>query len=805
MLKNYLKVALRNLRRNKLRSIIHVVGLSLGVSICFLIFNVVMHSYSFDRFHPDGDRIYRINTLSDWGEGESFPNSGTPGPLGEIIQDELSGIERTGRLYTIYQTLVSLPNTDKVFERSNDVTYADPGFFKLFPREWIAGNSKTALQQPESLVITESSLHKYFPGSSAGDVIGQELLFVDSDSIYAKITGVVADYTNNTDFIFQDFISFSTIRTEEQIEWYGLHDWNSVNSSSQLFIMLTAETKVESLKKGFDELVAKNMASENEGDYKTKFFTEPLAEMHFGQVYAERGVSKIFLKGLIIIGLIILVLAALNFVNLETAQAIGRSKEVGIRKAIGSTRAQLIGQFFSETFLIILLSTLMAIILVEGLKLIFGTYMPNGFSIDYLSTNNVLFYLSFPLMLTLVTGIYPALVLSNYQPQYALKGGLLKNNEFLVGVFLRKNLTIIQLSSSIAFIIFVLVLNYQLKFVTSQPLGFDKEAVLYAQLPFMSDPDKMLQLQARINQETSVTGASLSGNLVSSNNLRTSNAYIAEDSSQKEILIQVMNVDSAFLGVNGIKLLAGNSELDQEDEIIVNEKFIKEAGFSSPEDAIGAEIRYSEAPKKIIGVMNDFHSRSMRESIRPLLFTINATYFTNVTVKLNSTENLAASKEKLEGIYKSVYPYESANFIFLDRQIEGFYQEDVKIKNVLGFACGLAILISCMGLFGLSSYTIAQRTKEISIRKVLGATLQQILVLISKEYVVLVGISFILAVFPAYYFLNEWLSGFNTRVDMPYLIYAAAGIGVLVICLLIVGIHSYVAAQRNPAKVLKSE
>ncbi|SFA97365.1 ABC transporter permease [Algoriphagus aquimarinus] len=805
MLKNYFKIAWRNILRNKMRSFIHILGLSIGVAICFLIFNVVTHSYSFDQFHPDKERIYRINTLTDWGDGGSFPNSGTPGPLGEVIQDEISGIEGKGRLYTMYETLVALPNTNKVFGRSNEVTFADPGFFKIFPRKWLAGNPETALIQPESLVISEESLHKYFPGSEASDVLGQELMFVDSDSIYAKVTGVVAGYTDNTDFIFNDFISYSTIRTEEQIEWFGLHDWTSVNSSSQLFVKLAQGVSPESVDEAFKPLIAKNMEAEENGEYNTSFFAEPLSEMHFTPNYGSTSVSKVFLKGLIFIGLIILVLAVLNFVNLETAQAIGRSKEVGIRKTIGGTRFQLITQFLAETFLIVIFSTILAMAFVEGIKLLFATYLPKNFTIDYFSPYNILFYAGFPVLISMISGIYPALILSNYDPQRALKGEMIRTGKFSVGVFLRKNLTVMQLSSSIAFIILVMVLNYQLNYVTSQPLGFDKEAVMFASLPFMSDPDKMLQLQDRFNQEAMVKSASLSGSLVSTTSLWTSDVMVPVDTTEKQLYIQVMNVDSAFVKVNGIPLLAGSDGIDRADEILVNEQFVKEAGFSSIEEAVGTEVSYSQEQVRIIGVVADFHSRTLREKIRPLLFTYNPTYFQSVNVKLNSDQNLAVAKERLEQIYLDIYPYETASFNFLDAQIDKFYREDVKIKNVLGFACGLAILISCLGLFGLSSFTIAQRTKEISIRKVLGATLQQILFLISREYMILVGVSFLIAVFPAYYFLNDWLNGFNTRVEMPYLIFAAAGLGVMAICLLIVGIHSYVASQTNPAKVLKSE
>ncbi len=786
-----------------MRAVIHILGLSLGIAICFLIFNVVTHSYSFDRFHPDLARIYRVNTVTDFGEGGAFPNSGTPGPLGEVIMDEVPGIEQKGRLSILYNALVVNPEANKFFGRSNEVTFADKGFFGIFPREWLAGDSETALDAPASVVITESRLHHYFPGSEAEEVLGKEMLYVDSDSIYAKITGVVKDYEEKTDLIFKEFISFSTILSEEKKDWYGLDQWGNVNSSNQLFIKVATGVDKETIDGGFTPLIAKNY--EEQENSKTSFFAEPLTEMHFGENYASDSVSKVFLNGLIYIGLIILVLASLNFINLETAQAISRAKEVGIRKAIGGTRTQLIVQFLAETFLLVGFSTVLAMVLVEAIRMLFADYLPADFKIDFISPSNLLFYLGFPAVVSLVTGIYPSLLLSGYQPQRALKGELKSKTGFSFGVFLRKNLTVLQFSSSIGFIILVLVLNHQLKFVTSQPMGFDKEAVLYSSLPFMSDPEKMLQLQDRINQESTVQGASLSGSLVSSTSLWTSDSYVAQDTSEKQIYMQVMNVDSAFVRVNGIQLLAGKAALDKEDEIIINENYVKEAGFSSPEAAVGMSIRFSGEQRRVIGVVANFHSRTLREDIRPLIFTINRKFFTNVTVKLAPGQNLALAKEKLESIYKESYPHEEASFQYMDAQLERFYAEDVKIRNVLGFACGLAIVISCMGLFGLSSFTIAQRTKEISIRKVLGASLQQLLVLISKEYVILVSISFLLAIYPTYYFLNDWLRGFHTRVDMPYLIFVAAGLGVMGICLLIVGIHSYMASQTNPAKVLKDE
>lgn len=803
MLKNYFKIAWRNLTRNRLRTAIHILGLSLGISICFLIFNVVIHSYSFDRFHPDRDRIFRINTLTEWNMGESYPTPGTNGPLGEMIDSEIAAIETKGRIYTLYETLVTIPEGNKILGRSNEVTFADPGFFSIFPRTWLAGNPQTALEKPNSAVITKSQAERYFPGVQPMDALGKEIVWIDADTISAQVTGVVEDYTENTDFIFKDFISYSTIQTEEQKEWYGLHSWGNVNSSSQLFVKLKEGSDLGQLETSLDGIAAKNFGEQEES--KTTFSAEPLADMHFGETYSDTSVSKVFLNGLIYIGLIILVLATLNFVNLETAMAIGRSKEVGIRKTLGGRRGALIGQFLTETYLLVILSTGIGLVLAELIRLLFSSYLPGGFELSFLQWYNYAFYLLFPVLLTVLTGIYPALVLSAYQPVRAIKGEKIALRGFSIGVFLRKNLTILQFSASIAFIILVMVLQAQLRYVSSQPLGFEKDAVLYAGLPWMSDPVNMQRLQAALDQETSVSAASLSGSLVSSSSLWTSDAYVPVDTTEKQIWVQVMNVDSAFIRVNGIPMLAGRAVANRSDEIVVNQNFLKEAGYSEADAALNQRIRFGGEERTIVGVVDNFHSRTLREEIKPLLFTYNGDYFQTVSVKLQPGQNLAEAKLALEQVYKSIYPYESEEFHFLDEEITKFYEEDLRIRNVLSAAMVLTVLISAMGLFGLSSHTIAQRTKEISIRKVLGASIIQILGLISREYVVLVLIAFGLAVYPAYFFLKNWLESFTYRVDMPFGLFALAGLGVMLLCLLIVGIHSYTAAQTNPAKVLKDE
>ncbi|MBW3467063.1 ABC transporter permease [Arthrospiribacter ruber] len=802
MLKNYFTIAIRNIRRNKLRTLVHVLGLSLGMGICLVIFHVVLHAYSFDRFHADSDRIYRINTISEWEEGSTFKTSGTNGPLGEIIDEELSFVKEKGRLYTLYETMIVIPEENKVIGRSDKVAFANQGFFRIFQRKWLSGNEETALDEPFSVVITESSLEKYFPGQTPNEVLGKEILWIDaSDSAFAQVKGVVADFTENTDFYFTDFISFETIASKEREDWLGLHSWTNLNTMSQLFVKLNANSGKQELDKGLLSISKKHLGEDSE----TTFIGEPLAEMHFSENYDDTTVSKPLLKGLIYIGIIILLLACLNFINLETALAINKTKEVGIRKTLGSNRPQLIYQFLCETFVMALIASIAALFFADMFKNYFSDYLPKSFEVSFIDLQSLAFLLVNSLVLTFVSGIYPAIVLSNYQPQRALKGELHQEYKFSIGVFLRKNLAVLQFTASITFIILVLVLSSQLKFISSQPLGFEKEALLYTNLPFMGDRNQREVLAERIKNESYVESVSLSNNLVSSNSIWTSDAYLMMDSAETRVNVHIMNVDSAFVSVNGIRLLAGRKPNNKQNEILVNRNFINATTALDPETLIGMNLNFRTEPHVIVGVVENFNARNLKEEIMPMVLTYNPDYFFLLTVKVSSSHNLSYAKQELEKLTEEAFPYEASGFIFLDEVLEGFYESDRKIQGVLSFAAVISILISILGLFGLSSFTIAQRTKEVSIRKILGAGVFQIIALISKQYVILVLTSFAFAAFPAYYFGKEWLMEFAYRIDMPYSQFVLVGVGVLCLTLLVVGFHTLHVARSNPADILKSE
>jgi putative ABC transport system permease protein len=797
---NYFKIAIRNILRNKFRSLLHLLGLSLGIGICALIFNLVWYAHSFDKFHVDADRIFRITTLTEWEPGIPFESSGTNGPLGEVIDQELAAIALKGKLYVLHNVMVSIPEGEKVIGRNNKVAFADPGFFKIFQREWLAGNPETALMEPYSAVITAQSMERYFPGLTADQVLGKEVTWIDADTVSAQINGVVANYEANTDFYFTDFISFSTISQAQKEDWYGLHSWSNINSANQLFVKAQTGTSLEKLNEDLKSIAQKYLKEENQ----TTFKAEPLSNIHFSGNFDDTTISLTLLNSLIYIGLIILLLACLNFVNLETALAINRAKEVGIRKTLGSNRLNLILQFLSETFVLVIIASLISLLVSHQIRLYFSSYFPSGFVLNIFGQANILFLAAIAVTITIISGFYPGLILSRYEPQRALKGELHGPRGFSIGVFLRKNLTILQFSVSMAFIIMVAVVSHQLKYIYSQPLGFEKEAVLYVELPFMGDRMIREQLAEKIRAEGIVEGVSLSGNLSTSSSLWTSDAYALVSEVEKPLNVHVMNVDSAFVQVNGIRILAGGT-FHSNAEILVNLNFIKEIGLEDPNEAIGTSVRVGGEQRKITGVINNFNANSLKEQILPMVLLTSPNFHSLLIAKVTSGQNLSYSKSVLEKLYKETYPYESAEFQFMDTELERFYEDDKKIQGILGFSSTLAIILSALGLFGLSSFAIAQRTKEISIRKVLGANIAQLIRLVTIQYAWLVFIAFALAAYPAYYFSEQWLQGFAYRIDMPYFTYAAVGFGMLLLAMGIVIFHSLKIAIANPAEILKRE
>jgi ABC-type antimicrobial peptide transport system permease subunit len=800
MLLNYLKIALRNIKRHSLRSFIHVIGLSIGIAACFVIYNLVTYEYSFDQFHPEKEKIHRIMSVTGNAE-EQWPNSGTHFPLAEAVRNELPVATEVNHFYTSNSIMVGSVDGEKNYGRQRGVIYADSSYFKMFPYEWLSGNKATALKDMNTLVLTKKAVQKYFGDISPNEALGRELIF--ADTIPAKVTGVVADFKENSDFTFTEFISMATILNKESSrKEFHVDNWGSVNSSSQLFIKIDPNDFQEAEK---TLLAIRDKYIEQDDDWKTEFTLETLNELHFSQPYSTKAADKKVINGLIAIGFFILFIACVNFINLETAQAKLRAKEVGVRKSLGSSRKQLIAQFLSETFLIIVLAIIIALFLSELGIAYFKDLLPDGLSFEYWSINNVVFLAIISMVILLLSGFYPALLLSGYSPVKALKGDRTFKKGFDFQYFLRKNLTVLQFTLSIAFIIIVMAVSGQIEYLLKKDVGFNKEAVMYTFTAFDHNDKRNQVLKEELKAQSFVEDVSLSSEILISHGLWTTTVKKVGDTTDFELSIQIKKADTSYINLYDVPLIAGRNYRIDSDEILINEMAVSKLGYENPANALGERVNYNRMELMIVGVVKNIHTQSMYSAIRPMMIKPenNGLYTTNI--KLKSNIDLVAAKEKMQTSYRSIYPNESHEFEFLDKTVENFYQSELRMKRVLGFATAVAILISCLGLFGLSSFTIAQRTKEISIRKVLGASLSNILVLITKEYTLLIGIAFVLSIYPAWYFLNNWLSNFQYRMELSALTFILAGIIAFVLSLLIVGLHSLKAANSNPAEVLKDE
>ncbi|WP_143959837.1 ABC transporter permease [Litoribacter populi] len=801
MLKNYFIIGYRNILRSKLRTLVHVLGLSLGVAVCLLVFHVVWYENSFDKFHEDGDRIYQVMTHTHYQE-ESWLNGGVPFPMAGVIEDEIPDVETKTHFYQLEGVRVHLEE-DKGIYKERPTVMTDNQHFRIFQRQWLAGNPSTALNEPGQVVLTQAAAELYFQGLPPPEVLGKELTYYFLDTVQVTVAGVVEDYTGNTDFIFTDFLSIQNARKENGEDFYAVDNWQSVNSSSQLFVKLHADTNLEHVNEKLGAIPDKYMEKSEKGF--TEFSLLPLVELHFHENFDRPAANKSVLQGLILVGLFILVLACLNFINLETAQSFVRFKEVGIRKTLGGSRSQLIFQFLAETAIIVILAIAGGLVfsdlLVRGLQ----DLLPDGFVINYLAPEGVAFLVAMGMLLTLFAGIMPAIMLSALQAQKVLKGDFKQINGFSWTYFLQKNLTVIQFTLSIGFIISVLVVSSQIQYMMNKELGFDKEQVMYIRLPFLSDSSQRETFKHVISQQAGVRNTSLGSDILASSSLWTSSVEVTTPTEKKEISVQVKMIDSRFLDVYQVKPKAGRNVRDASNEILINEKFVERLGFDNARDAIGYSLDFNQAEREVVGVVPDFHSRTLREEIRPLILQPAQRNATLLSVKMEANTDLKQAKEDFGLIYQAHFPFEDGEFKFFDETIANFYKSDFRVMKVLGLATLIALVISFLGLFALTSFTIAQRTKEISIRKVLGAGTMEILVSLSKEYVVLMAVAFGLAAIPTWYLLNNWLKEFYFKINMPYDLYFLAGIAALFACLAIVGLHSYKAMQKNPADVLKSE
>jgi putative ABC transport system permease protein len=817
MIKNYFIIAWRNLMRRKVFSVINIIGLAIGISAALVIFLLVQFDFSFDMQHQDVNRIYRVVSESGPEQGDTYKNSGSPIPMQGVVQDQMSGVELSAPFICMDDDVNvkrSMNETKPIlrYHDNADIIFANSNYFKLFQYDWLAGNAQNALDIANQLVLSEERAHTYFPNMAFSEILGKQLVY--NDSIQVTITGIVKNLQGNTDFRFKEFISYQTVATSNLKDNWNWDDWGSSNSNVQLFVKLLPNVQVDQFNKKITSILIKKK-DEDSKKSKSKCLLQPLSDIHFSEDYDNFGgrlASKPTLYALMLVGLLLLVLGCINFVNLSTAQSIERAKEVGVRKCIGAYKGQLVFQFLMETFILTLLSAMISLLLAPLILTIFSDFIPKAITTGLIYTPFILMFLFLlVLVVALLSGIYPSFVLTRFQPVRVLKGQLSETSGHKHTF--RQVLTVSQFAIAQFFIMATLIVGLQVHFSLTKDLGFKKEAIAYIQAPYDAlNKNTKYTLLEKMKQIPSISKVCIAGSAPSSNSMNTSGLIYSDGKRKVETDVEFKFGDVDYFQLYGLKLLAGRAakKSDTIAEYVINETYLKVLGFKSPNEAIGKMIKggMSTGSIPIVGVVNDFHVRSTRTVIKPLLFTSRLQYSQIIHFAFSADSKSAdwsKSIDKINEEWKKLYPDSPFKCMFFDEAISNFYKKERDTTQLLIWSSGLAIFISCLGLLGLVIFMANQRKKEIGVRKVLGASISQLVFLLSKEFLKLVIISLIIAVPVAWYFMHQWLQDYVYRINMPVWVFIATGIGALFIAFATTAYQSYKAATANPVKSLRTE
>ena len=816
MIRNYFKIAFRQLWRNRLFTLLNVIGLSIGLAACWLIFQLVSFELDFDKGHPEGDRIYKVVTRFTF-EGEESGNAGAPKPMADALRREAGGIELAVGLYSQWiSTLeVQLPSGKmQVFNDVENVVATTNEYFQLVPYKWLAGAPRQALSEPNQVVLTQSRAQKYFPELSPEQILGRTLNY--KDTVAVTVTGVIADLGTSTSFTGKEFMSLATIRKGKLADQF-LSAWGSTNSNDQIYILINESTDIGQLSETVNALSAHYSKAEMEkwGDFDRKHELVPLAEVHFANDYQgrDRTVAKKVLYGLLGLAVFLLSLAVINYINLTTAQAPQRAREIGVRKALGSSRTHLLTSFLGETFLVTTLACGLAYVWILTIWTNFRELFPEELVLNQHPLRSILFVSILILVVSVLSGWYPGWLITRFQPVQVLRGQV----SFSIGpnrFSFRKILIVFQFVIAQGFIIGALILNQQLHFAFEKDLGFDREAVVTFRVPYrlLESPvfgTKHLTLKQEFQRIPEVDRVSLGDSPFTNSFSSNSHTYSAPEGKVERVLYQKY-VDTDLLETYGMKLMAGRNLLpgDSIREYLLNETAVKAFGFKNPESALGKFLTETGGvgPVQVVGVVADFHSATLDEAISPLALTTQPDKTGTFNVKLTGKpSDWQAGIQKMETSWKSTYPGTPFEYTFYDDMIETFYESERILSKIINLATAVAILISCLGLFGLATLTAFQRTREIGVRKVLGASVVSIVSLLSADFLLLVFIALLIASPVAWYLMEEWLSNFVYRIPLSWWNFALAGGFALLIALLTVSYQAIKAALMNPVESLRSE
>ncbi len=810
MIKNYFKIAWRSLKKQPFFTFLNTFGLAIGMAGALLISLYIYDEFSYDKMFVDADRIHRLNVDVKFG-GKAQKAAVLTAPMAEAVQSDIPMVELTTRFRTQGSILIKKSGTQRNVKEEQS-TYVDDTFFEMFGLKLIEGDIKTALKDPNTLLLTKTAAEKHFEIS---DALGQSMV-LDNDEVYT-VTGILEDFPHNS--FLRDHSVFKAMKGYEDA-W--VPNWGG--SNFQTYVKLIPEANIDDFQAPLQAIVESHVipgvqkffpgitieqfiASGNYMNFSTIALTDVhLSENRIAEISANNSIQNVYI--LSFIALFLIVLASVNFMNLSTASSLKRAKEVGIRKTLGSSRSGLVQQFLTESGLIAFLSLLMAIIIAAIALPFYNDLSGKMLSIPYANPFFWLILFVSTILLGLFSGSYPAFFMSNFIPVKVLKGS---GGESIGGGRIRNSLVVFQFAISVFLIVSTLVVYQQLKYIQNKDLGFSKDQVLIVNDVYGAG-EQVQSFKQQVQQLGSVQSTTLSSFYPTPSG-RNSNSFFEEGTTDqdKAIQMQTWGVDHDYVSTMGLKIISGrdfNRQFSTDSTaVIINESALAIIGKSAQEvlgmrlsSQLGAE---NPEMSTVVGVVKNFHFSSLKDDIGALSLSI-SDFAGSMAVKLNAGD-FNNSIAQIEGVWNKVAPGQPFDYYFMDESFNDTYQAEQRLGKIFIIFTILSILIACLGLFGLAAFNAEKRTKEIGIRKVLGASVPQITYRLSVDFLKLVGIAILISLPIGWYVMNKWLEDFSYRIDIPWWVFVLAAVLAITISILTVSYQSIKAAIVNPIKSLRTE
>ncbi len=799
MFRNYLKTAWRNLVRHKSNAFINIAGLMVGFAAFLLIFLVVQYEKSFEDFNTNKNQLYRVVRIGK-NERENEYRSGVPFPVTQTLRIDLPQLKNASAIFADNNVQVNITAADGSILKKFKEKYVfsvEPQFFQMFNFPLVEGNINTALKDVNTVLLSKDVASKYF-----GDWHAAMNKTINLYGLSMKVTGVLENPPTNTDFPLNVVVSYATL-----MKYSNPDDWGSISDQNYCLVQLNKNASVSHFDQLLDQFTNKHIKPVNP-NYDLSL--QPLKEIHYDERYGNftgRTFSKDLIFALSLIGIFLLVIACVNFINITTAQAINRAREVGVRKVLGSSRKQLIGQFLGETgittFCALAGSVIIAVLCLPAVNSLLDIHLSTT---DLFNTQFIVFIILAFIVVTFLSGFYPALILSGFRSINVLKSAFTINNK---GISLRRALVVFQFVIAQALIIGTLIVASQMNYFRNADMGFNKNAIINANIP--GDSLSKTKVNVLYNELTKLNGvqrvsfsafAPAAGggwytDLINGNDQKDNSPHM---------IVSMKPADTGYFGLYNLKLVAGRVYFpsDTMREFVVNEAIAKNLGYNDPHNAIGKLINVNGKLLPIVGVVKNFHAYSLRDSIGPVVLTTmkNAYGLANIKINMNQAKPTIAS---IQNIYSKLFPDFIFEYNFLDQTITDYYKQENELSILYKIFSGIAIFISCLGLYGLISFMAVQRRKEIGIRKVLGAPVRDIVIMLSKEFTFLIIIAFLIASPLAWYYMHQWLQQYTYRITMGIWFFIATILCALIIAWLTVGYTAIKAAISNPVKSLRTE